>query len=150
MAQSTGGIQIRERRQAHPLWAPMVACGLLATAAYSTGPSQESELRALSEAWIDAEVHHDKAALERILDERFLITFASGDTLDRPTFVDRIMNTEIKPFEVMYEVVNVHGDTAVVIATTKDHTTKFTWIAVKKEGEWRAVSETLSRITTPK
>jgi Domain of unknown function (DUF4440) len=127
-----------------------IVCGFLAVAAYAIGPSQESELIALSDAWIDAEVHHDKAALERLLDERFLVTFASGNTLDRTAFVDRLMNMEIKPFEVLNEVVNVHGDAALVISTTTDHTTKFTWVAVKKEGQWRVISETFSKITASK
>jgi hypothetical protein len=128
----------------------MILCGLLAVSASAIGPNQESELIALSNAWIDAEVHHDKAALERLLDERFLVTGVSGNTVDRTTFVDRIMNTEIKPFEVLNEVVNVHGDAALVISTTTDRATKFTWVAVKKEGQWRVISETFSRITPPK
>jgi hypothetical protein len=123
---------------------------LLAATAYAVGPSQESELIALSNAWIDAEVHHDRATLERLLDERFLVTFASGKTVDRTEFVDRIMNTKIEPFEVLNEVVNVHGDAALVISTTTDHSTKFTWVAVKKGGQWRVISETFSKITPPK
>ena len=105
----------------------------------------------LGNAWIDAEVRHDKAALERILDERFLVTYPSGKTIDRTAFVGQIMDTDIKPFEVLNEVVNVHGDAAVVIGTvTTDPTTKFTWVGVKKKGRWRVISETFSRISTPK
>lgn len=102
---------------------------------YAMGPSQESELIALSNAWVDARVHHDKAALERVLDERFLVTFTCGNTVDRTAFVARIMTAEIKPFGVLNEVLNIHGDTALVIGTTTDHTTKFTWVAVKKDGQ---------------
>ena len=117
--------------------------------AHAVGSGQESDLIALSDAWIDAEVHHDKAALERLLDERFLATLTSGKTVDRTAFIERIMATEIKPFEVLNEVVNVHGDAALIISTTTDRTTKFTWVAVKKGGEWRVISETFSKITTP-
>jgi hypothetical protein len=131
-------------------WMATILGGLLAGTTYATGSDQELELIALSNAWIDAEVRHDRAALERLLDERFLVTFASGNTVDRTAFVDRIMATEIKPFEVSNEVVNVHGDAALVISTTTDHTTKFTWVAVKKEGKWRVISETFSRVTVPK
>jgi len=46
-------------------------------------------------------VHHDKAALERVLDERFLVTFTCGNTVDRTAFVARIMTAEIKPFGVL-------------------------------------------------
>ena len=122
-------------------------CGLLPARVCAIG--QEAELIALSNAWIEAEVRHDKAGLERILDERCLITSTSGKTIDRTTFIDRILNTEIKPYEVLNEVVTVHGDVALVISTTTDHTTKFTWIAVKMEEQWRVISETFSNIAAP-
>jgi len=48
------------------------------TPAYADPSEQASELIALSDAWIDAEVRRDTGALERLLDERFLATFASG------------------------------------------------------------------------
>ena len=132
------------------IWALVIACGVLSSTANAVGPSEESELIALGKAWIDAEVSHDKAALERILDERFVVTYSSGKTLDRAAFVERIMNAEVKPFEVVNEVVNVHGDVGLVIDTTADHTVKFTWVAVRKEGQWRVISETFSRIAPPK
>ena len=132
------------------LGAAVVAIGSLTSSTYVIGGDEESELIALNNAWIDAEVHHDKAALERLLDERFLVTNSSGKTVDRMTFVDHIMNTKIAPFEVLNETVNVHGDAALVISTTTDHTAKFTWIAVKKAGQWRVISETFSKITPQK
>ena len=91
---------------------------------------------------------HDKVALENILDERFLTTFASsGKTVDRTTYIARIMQTEIPPFEVLNEVVDIHGEaTALVIATTTDRTTKFTWVAARKAGQWKVISETFSKI----
>lgn|SRR5689334_16753967 len=122
---------------------------LLGCAAYATPSGEEQELNALNDAWIDAEVHHDRAALERILDERFLVTYSSGKTLDRGAFVDRIMKAELKPFKVLSEVVNIHGDTALVISTSTDRTAKFTWVAVKKAGQWRVISETFSKIAGP-
>ena len=127
---------------------PILAC-ILASSAHAMESDQASELIALGNAWIDAEVSHDKSTLERLLDDRFLATYSSGKTIDRAAFIDRIMKAEIKPFRVLTEVVNVHGDTALVIDTTTDHTIKFTWIAVKKEGRWRVISETFSRITAP-
>jgi len=43
------------------------------------------------------------------------------------------------------EVVNIHGNTALVIS--KEGATKFTWMAVKKGGQWVVISETFSKIT---
>lgn len=129
-------------------WAGMVQLGLVATA-YAEWSPEQAELISLSDAWIAAEVGHDKAALERILDERFLATFASsGKTIDRSSYIAWIMQNDIDPFTVVNEVVNVHGDTALVIST--EGTTKFTWVAVKKGGQWVVISETFSRITEPR
>ena len=125
--------------------AAIALAGLWVGLAHAAKPSQDSELKALDDAWIDAEVHHDRAALERILDERFMATLKSGETVNKTTFIDRILSLEIKPFVVQIEVMNIHGDAALVIGTSS--TTKFTWVAVKKGGHWRVISETFSKIT---
>lgn len=68
-------------------WIGMLFLGSVAAANVDWSPEQ-SELISLSDAWITAEVGHDKAALERILDERFLATFASsGKTVDRSAYI---------------------------------------------------------------
>jgi len=114
-------------------------------AARAEWSAEQSELIALSDAWIAAEVGHDKAALERILDERFLATFASsGRTVDRSVYIEWILQSQLDPFTVENEVVNLHGNTALVIST--EGTTKFTWVAVKKDGRWVVISETFSKI----
>jgi hypothetical protein len=116
------------------------------SAANATWSAEQSELVSLSDAWITAEVGHDKAALERILDERFLATFASsGKTVDRSAYIAWIMQMQIDPFTVVNEVVNIHGNTALVIST--EGATKFTWVAVKKDGQWVVISETFSKIS---
>jgi hypothetical protein len=109
----------------------------------------EAELIALDDAWIDAEVSGDRKALERILDEQFLATWASGKTIDRTAYIDYILSEEISPFSVVHDDIRVHGDTAVVIDVSESGKTKFTWIAVKREGQWRVISETFSRVDLP-
>ena len=112
--------------------------------------ASESELVALSDAWIEAEVRNDREALERLLDERFMVTFASGRTMNRAEFIEWIRTAEIKPFQVTNESILVHGDTGVVIGVNAERTVKFTWVAVKKAQRWRVVSETFSRVPVPK
>jgi len=131
------------------LWALVVIGGLSVSQARAEWSTGQAELVALSDAWIDAEVHRDRAALERILDERFLVTYASGKTLDRGAFIDAIMHSKLEPFTVVNQVIDIHGDTALVIATSQDEALKFTWIAVRKAGQWKAISETFSRIAKP-
>ena len=112
--------------------------------------ARESELIALSDAWIDAEVRSDADALARLLDERFMVTFASGRTLDRAEFIEWVRQAEMKPFQVTNEAILLHGDTAVVIGVNTERTVKFTWVAVKRAQGWRVVSETFSRVPAPK
>lgn len=112
--------------------------------------SAEAELIALDDAWIDAEVRGDRAALERILHEDFLVTYPSGRTVDRKAFIDGILASELAPFTVTHESIRVHGDTALMIDVSDDVSEsgklKFTWIAIRRDGEWRVISETASRI----
>jgi ketosteroid isomerase-like protein len=124
--------------------------GAMTTPAYAEQSAQDSDLTALSDAWIEAEVRRDTDALERLLDERFLVTFASGKTVDRAGFIEWIRNSDIKPFQVTNEAIHVHGDTAVVISVDSNRTVKFTWVAVKRDQRWRVVSETFSRVPAPK
>ena len=104
------------------------------------------QLTALVEAWIDAEVEDDRGAVEEILHEDFLSTFASGTTLNRADYIDFIISLDIEPFSVTNEAIRVHGDTAVVIDVSDDGQTKFTWIAARQEGRWRVIAQTFSRM----
>ena len=121
---------------------------LCATCAHADDPA-EAELIALDDAWIDAEVSGDRAALERILHENFLVTYPSGRTVDRTTFVDGILENRPAPFTVIHESIQVHGDTALIIDVSEDGGLKFTWIAIKRGNQWRVISETASRVEAP-
>ena len=109
-------------------------------------PEVRAQLTALEEAWINAEVRGDRNALEEILHEDFLSTFASGATLDRASYVDFIVGRDISPFKVNNESMVQHGDTVVVIDISESGTTKFTWIAMRRDGDWCVISQTFSRV----
>jgi len=106
----------------------------------------ETEVIAPDDAWVAAEVHGDRAALERILHEDFLATISSGRTIDRTTFIDMVISDPPAPFTVSHESIRVHGDTALVIDLSANGKTKFTWIAIRRDGMWRVISETFSRV----
>jgi len=109
----------------------------------------EAELIALDNAWIDAEVRGDRAALERILHEEFLATYPSGRTVDRATFIDDVLKNDIAPFVVIHESIRVHGDTALIIDVSESGNMKYTWVAVRTSGRWRVISETFTKVTPP-
>ena len=86
----------------------------------SVEPEIRAELTTLVEAWIDAEVQSDGKALEKILHEDFLSTFASGTTLDRSSYIDFIIGLDIPPFKVINESMVHHGEAVVVIDVSED------------------------------
>jgi hypothetical protein len=108
----------------------------------------EADLIALDEAWIEAEVRSDRATLERILHEEFLVTYPSGNTVDRTTFIEGILKDPPAHFTVSHDSIQVFGDTAVVIDVSRDlienREAKFTWIAIKRADQWRVISESIS------
>ena len=116
----------------------------------SVDPEVRKELTALVEAWIDAEVQSDRSALEEILHEDFLSTFASGTTLDRASYIDFIVGLDISPFKVKNESMVQHGDTVVVIDVSESGTTKFTWVAVNRDGQWKVIAQTFSKVEGPR
>lgn len=115
----------------------------------SVEPEVRAELVELVEAWIAAEVRSDGKALEEILHEDFLSTFASGTTLDRPSYIEFIVGLDIAPFKVENESMVQHGDTVVVIDISESGTTKFTWIAARRNGQWKVISQTFSNVKLP-
>ena len=129
------------------VWITMIPCAALSCSAPGDWSEEQLELIRLSDAWIEAEVKQDTGALERILDERFVATFASsGRTMDRSAYIAWIVESDLEPFQVLNDTVEIHGDSALVIARSTDRTTRFTWSAVKKDGQWVVVSEIFSRI----
>jgi len=115
----------------------------------SVEPSVRAEMTKLVEAWIDAEVQSDAKALEEILHEDFLSTFASGTTLARDAYIDFIVGLDIPPFKVINESMIQHGKVVVVVDVSESGTTKFNWIAIKQGDRWKVVSQTFSNIKSP-
>ncbi|MBL0124252.1 MAG: nuclear transport factor 2 family protein [Betaproteobacteria bacterium] len=109
--------------------------------------TDEEHLLALEREWVEAEVKHDRQALERILDERLVVVYASGKTSDRTDFIKMILSKPIAPYKVINDMVRVFGDTAVVVDRFGPGlATKVTWVAIKRDGRWRVISETFSRV----
>lgn len=112
---------------------------------------ERDSLIVLEREWIDAEINKDRAALERILHPRFVSTFQSGTTVDRGGYIDIIVGMDLEPFTVSGHLIELHGDTAVVIDTLDGGNTKFTWIGIKQNDRWSVIAQTFSpKPTEPK
>jgi hypothetical protein len=110
-------------------------------------PTPEQEVTALIDRWVEAEIHHDRAALEEIIDPSSLFTYQSGRTGGRAEFIAMILKADIAPYSVDHEKVLIVGDTAVSIDSAGE--TKFTTVLVRRDGRWRAISETFSKFAKP-
>jgi hypothetical protein len=140
--------RIIEYLKAQRWTAALLAFALSACSSVSLA-DDEADLLLLQDVWVAAEIAGDAQTLERIFDERFLSNWASGKTVDRDEYIDVIISADIAPFTVITDEVVVHGDTGLVISRTEDGGTKFTWIAVKRDGVWRVISQTLSSVESP-
>ena len=110
-----------------------------------TNPDEERDrLITLERQWIEAEIDKDRAALERVLHPRFVSTFQSGATVDRAAYIDIILSMDLPPFTVSGHQIELHGDTAVVVDTLDGGDTKFTWVGIKRDDEWRVIAQTFS------
>jgi len=95
-----------------------IAIGLLAaTPAAAQTPSDNAEVRAFAQAFDDAQLHGDRAALERMIAPDFLLVHGSGRVGDKKDFIDGFTdpNAHLDPFEIKDRLfIRPSADTAIV------------------------------------
>ena len=84
-------------------------------------PSEaKQQVLSLENDWVNAEMKHDEAALRRILDDKFLVSFGPRAPHDKETFIKHLLSGEIDPTEsqtLTDRQVIVDHDTAVIVGT---------------------------------
>jgi ketosteroid isomerase-like protein len=121
--------------------------GIHAQALQANPTTPEDQIRAFGKEWADAEVARDRKALERIIDDGFVVTFSSGKTIGKAAFIQLNATIMMPPSNIVHDVIHVDGDTAIVVDRFGANLdTKCTWVAVKRNGEWRAIAEQMTRI----
>jgi ketosteroid isomerase-like protein len=124
----------------------------------ASSPDAKQQLIALERDWVAAENKHDAAALRRILDERFVVTFGADKTYDRESFIG-LFTGPVDPTEsqtLTYEAVLIDGDTAVLVGTETAHGTKngaaykavyrYTVTYLRRHGQWLALAEHIVKV----
>lgn len=128
------------------------------TSSQSAPPTAaRQQLLELEKEWTVAEDKHDAAALQRILDERFVATFGAK-TLDKKAFIE-LFAGKVDPTEsqtLTYEAVIIDGDTAVLVGTDTAHGTKdgaaytavyrYTVTYIRRHQRWRALAEHIVKV----
>jgi ketosteroid isomerase-like protein len=122
------------------------------------GSRTEQELIALETAWDDAVAAKDRATLERIVADDFVVIGADGTVADKRQMIESIMTPEltIEPFKTEDVLVRVYGNTAVLTGRFSQRGTykgqsfevssRYTDVYVKTNGRWRAVSAHATRM----
>ena len=75
---------------------------LVAAPAAAQAPSDNAEVRAAAQAFDDAQLHGDRAVLERMLAPDFLLVHGSGRIGDKKDFIDGFTdpNAHLDPFDI--------------------------------------------------
>jgi peptidylprolyl isomerase len=107
-------------------------------------------LKELGRQWAEALKDHDRAALERILDDQFMLTDGEGHVSNKQQSIEAAIKIKIESYSLDDVNVRVFGDTGVVTGLwsgkfttdgkTMDASFRFTDNYAKSLGRWRAVA----------
>ena len=126
----------------------------------ASATSDERKVLALNQEWADAEVRHDEAALQRILDDRFIVTDDEGKTKDKAAFIEETRHFSMISQTLADDTVRIHGHTAIVVGTSTIRfrakgqeqalVIRYTAVYIKRHGQWRAIAEQFGRLASAK
>lgn len=141
-----------------------LAALMLATAAFAHAappPKLLAQLKAQSDAWDQAIIKKDRAAIEANMAADFRQIDGRGNIETKASFVEGLVSPDlvIDPYTVEDFEVRVYGDTALLSGRTrmtgkyegqafKSHY-RYIDIYVKRGGAWKIVSVQISRIPEP-
>ncbi len=148
------------RTPALPRLRMFAAAGALAliAATLAAGPStplavsDAARVKALVEETCEAFRLGDEAALERLLDARYVLVGANGAVSDKAEQLARA-RAMTRPGTVRTDevTVTVHGDTAIAVGLLRlvgadgaSRTLRFSETAIARDGEWRVVATQVS------
>ena len=140
--------------------APTAGVGQSRSAKSSHETSVVEGIRKLDEERIQAQIHADAAALDRIYADDFIGVGPSGTVRTKPQVIRDFTSGDLKFQSITTDdvQVRVYGDTAVETGRSmmngqdKGHTvprdTRFTRVWVKQQGRWRLVANHYSSLIT--
>lgn len=100
-----------------------------------------------------AEVARDKAALDRLVDDRFVLNQSDGTTSDKAALIDAVLGMNMVGQTITERSVLLEGDVAIVFGTAElrfapsqpggeasSSLLRYTATYVKREGTWRMLA----------
>lgn len=122
----------------------------------------EQQLTAVQQAWVNAEIHRDAAALRRILSSKFIFTFGVGAPESRDGFIHAVLTarTDMKSQTLSETTMVTDSDTAVVagldtvrgLVHGKPYKAVYRYMVtyVRRNGRWIALAEHLAPVPDKK
>lgn len=130
-----------------------------AAQAQSSAADAKQQASQLLRDWVTAENEHDAPALDRILDDQFISTYAAGKPTRKAAFIASLTKGKPDPRQTQSiedETVVVDGDTAILVGTDTFHRTdhaepdglalRYTITCVRKNGHWVALAEHIVKL----
>ena len=146
----------------HSALGMMLAVSILALPGHAQAAdtaNAERQVSKLLRDWVTAENEHDAAALNRILDDQFISTYAAGTPTRKAGFIKSLTKGQADPRQsqsIEDETILVSGDTAILVGTDIFHRTdhaepdglalRYTITCVRKNGHWVALAEHIVKI----
>ena len=136
-----------------------VFCFAACSAGYAANPPDESKILALENAWNQAQLHHDAAALDQLLPDSFVNTDYDGTVMNKAQFLADLKDPGYQVSLVVNQDVKIYSysNAAVVTGTyhTKgkykgkpfEHWGRFTDTWLFQDAVWQCVASHSSLIT---
>jgi ketosteroid isomerase-like protein len=135
----------------------------ITSSAASLSDAQQQVLK-LEDAWVVAEHNRDTAALRRILNDKFVVSFDAGKPVGKEALIQQVANSAVDPTEsqtLTERSVIIDGDTAIVTGIDTEHGTRkngaaytavarYTATYIRRNGNWSALAEHMARVPQPK
>lgn len=130
----------------------LALCFVASSSAYAATAADETKILALENAWNQAQLHHDAAALDQLLPATFVNTDYDGTVMNKTQFLADLKDSAYQASLVVNQDVKVYSysDAAVVTGTyhTKgkykgqafEHWGRFTDTWLFQNGVWQCVA----------
>jgi hypothetical protein len=113
--------------------------------------SDEQQVLALEDEWIDAEIRHDEATLRRVMDDRYTVNRSDGTTTGKEAEIARLLASNMISAALTERTVLVQADTAITFGTVTVKTpadgagivasaARYTLMYTRRGGQWRALA----------
>jgi len=105
-----------------PVLMGLVLCFAVCSAGFAANPADESKILALENAWNQAQLHHDAAALDQLLPASFVNTDYDGTVMNKAQFLADLKDPGYQVSLVVNQDVKIYSYSNAAVVTGTYHT----------------------------